>query len=441
MNKRSLNFLKKVSSALLAALLLSRGIVFALTEEAQDNRENAASQTGSLSRLLTSNNPDCYAVVETEGDTVRVRGRNAADPVYTVFIANKSVTARISENIRLESDGNFSSEMTLAPAESGYYLLYICSTSNKAMTYRLKYDDGGWSIPDNGLCEANAAKLERIIDTDPMAAAYYLSVTADKEEISQTLDKLKEIADGVCGDETDDYKKAYLLNRWVAKNVYYDHDAAASSVTLETVAVHNVLNTLRTTCAGFANTYSALLEAEGIRSVNLKGAAAAGKVTFETLTTGVENHEFTAFWYEKEKRWVYTDPCWSGVGSYENGKFTDNTPYDKYFDITGEALALDHRIDKAEERHYLKALEAADGSMTDTAPEILDPYREDETAIQSTDVFDVDDTELTEPQSVVSQPVQKPIESGNTAPYIMIGLTGVLIIGAGVILAVNKRKK
>ncbi|MCM1300065.1 MAG: transglutaminase-like domain-containing protein [Firmicutes bacterium] len=440
MNKRSKNFLWRVSSALLAALFLSQSLVFADITAAQE-QDDSFLQTGSLSRILTSNNPDCYAVIETEGDTVRVRGKNTADPVYTVFIVNKTVTARISENIRLESDGGFSSEMTLAPSEDGYYLLYIGMTSNKAMTYRLKYNNG-WSIPDNGLCEANAAKLERIIDTQPAAAAYYLSADADREEISQTLDKLKEIAEGVCGGENDDYKKAYLLNRWVAENIYYDHDAATNSVTLETVAVHNVLSTLRTTCAGFANTYSALLEVEGIRSVNLKGAAAAGQVTFETLTTGRENHEFTAFWYEKEKRWVYTDACWSGVGDYENGEFKNNTPYDKYFDITGEALALDHRIDKAEERHYLQALESVEDGAEETAPEVLDPYHYDETAAETTDVFEYfEDTEAADLSAAADRPDPKPIESGNIAPYIIIGLTGVLIIGAGIILAVNKRKK
>lgn len=436
--KRSYIFMKKMSSALLAVLFLCPSLVFAEAAAAAEEQGGALPETGSFSRILTSNNLDCHAIIETEGDTVRVSGINKADPVYTVFIVNKPITERLSENIRLNSDGSFSSEMTLAPKESGYYMLYIGMKSNKAMTYRLKYD-GGWSIPDNGLCEANAAKLENIIDTDPMAAAYYLSATADKEEISQTLDKLKEIAEGVCAGETEDYRKAYLLNRWVAENVYYDHDAAANSVTLETVAVHNVLTTLKTTCAGFANTYSALLEVEGIRSVNLKGAAAAGKVSFETLATGVENHEFTAFWYEKENRWVYVDPCWSGVGDYKNGEFINSVAYDKYFDITGEALALDHRADKAEERHYLKALEAVEEKSSETAPEVMDPYRSDETAPQT--AADFEDTEDFEPTPSTSNSRPKPIESGNIAPYIIIGLLGIMIIGAGIILASNKRKK
>lgn len=426
--------LKAFFAVTLAFLFIPQSFIFAeITSEGQEG----TLQSGSYSRIETTGNPECYAVIETDGDTVKTSGKNTRDPVRTVFITGKNAVNRLAENVRITSDGGFSSEITLTPTGEGYFMLYIVSNSNKAFTYLLHYDNG-WSIPDNGLCKANALKLENIIDTEPIAAAYYLSPTADKEEISQTLDKLKTIADGVCAGETDDYKKAYLLFRWMSENVYYDHDAATTSVTLETVAVHNVLTTLRTTCAGFANTYSALLETMGIRSVNLKGAAAAGENTFETLTTGRENHEFTAFWYEKEKRWVYADSCWGGVGNYENGEYKSNIPYDKYFDITGEALALDHRVDKVEERHYLKALEAVEEALQSSdSTELSDSSRLDETAVST------DKTETTShnPPAATDKPAPKPIETGNIAPYIIIGLMGVLIIGAGIILAVNKRKK
>lgn len=425
------NYKKFITAFFLVFALLSfsQNLIFA--ELTTAGQEGTASDTAGFSRIEATYNPDCNMVIETAGDTVKTTGKITRDHVRKIYILGTGASSSLSEDFKSASDGSFSSEITINPGVNGYFPLYIILESDKILSYRLQYKDG-WSVPDNGLCKANAARLENVITAEPIAAAYYLSVTADKEEISQTLDKLKTIVDGVCAGETDDYKKAYLLFRWVAENIYYDHDAAATSVTLETVAVHNVLSTLRTTCAGFANTYSALLETAGIRSVNLKGAAAAGQLTYETLPTGRENHEFTAFWYEKEQRWAYADPCWGGAGDYKNGEFTNGIAYDKYFDITGEALALDHRVDKAEERHYLKALEAVEaGSPLTQAPISSTPEGSPST----------EEADLTEDFPVTTQPAPKPIETGNIAPYIIIALMGVLIIGAGIILAINKRKK
>ncbi len=446
MNKRIQKFLAVFSAA---ALLLRGGGVFAEETAVSTDLSTQSSQNDSVMqgdgfvRLLTSNNPDFYAVIETDGDVIRVRGNAALAPITQIFITNDALSTGLTQSFKGTYEGEFSSEMTFKPVENGYYKLYFKLSTNRAMWFQLKYNDG-WCIPDNGLAVDNASKLQHITEADPMAAAYYISDSADKEEISQTLDKLKEIADGVCQGETDDYKKAYLLYCWVAENVYYDHEAAETSVTLETVAIHNVLDTLKTTCAGFANTYCALLEAEGIRSVNLKGAAVAGEITYDTLNTGRENHEFTAFWYEEQSRWVYADPCWGGAGNYIDGKFKPNILDNKYFDITSEAFALDHRVDRAEERHYFKALEAVNAGGTGSEPEVLDPHHYSETSDEGsgddTDFPDEDFTDNNAENTAANSP-QKPIESGNVAPYIILGLTGVLIIGVGIILAVNKRKK
>ena len=127
-------------------------------------------------------------------------------------------------------------------------------------------------------------------------------------------------------------------------------------VTNETVALCNVLETHRTVCAGYANIYSALLEAAGIQSVNLKGSTTTAGVTYEEFDTGVENHEWVAFWYPNENRWVYTDCTWDSGQYYEKGMYFDAPNKKKFFDITPLALTLDHRIDRAEQRFYFEAL-------------------------------------------------------------------------------------
>ena len=223
---------------------------------------------------------------------------------------------------------------------------------------------------------------------------------------------------------------------WIGDNIYYDHVAAETSVTMDTVAVHNVLERRRTTCAGFANTFSALLETAGIRSVNLKGAAVAGDITYPDLPTGTENHEFSAFWYEKEQRWVYCDACWTSNNHYRGEEYeTEINNRTKYFDVTGEAFALNHRIDKAEERFYTKALTALtpETKETETEPETeasTEKKTEKESAENTAGAITAADENKIEPDAET-----------NLAPYIILGLTGVMVIGAGIILAVQKNKK
>ena len=396
--------------------------------------------TGNFSRLVTSNNPDYYSVFETNGDTITARGVYKND--IPVGIAINGVKANVK--FHAESDGSYTAELSYTPISKGYYIIYISFESGAIIDYIMKYSDG-WYFPDNTLGRLNDSKLEKPYEAAPEAAVYYISATADKNEVESALAQLDSIVNEVCGDETDDYKKAYLLNRWMADNIYYDHDAAETSVTLDTVAIYNVLDRHRTTCAGFANTYSALLEAAGIRSLNLKGAAATGEITYDQLPETAENHEFSAFWYEKQNRWVYADACWSGAGDYRGGSTTQRITYDKYFDISSEAFSLNHRIDRAEERFYGKALEVLDQGNLDA-----ESTTEAETEASQTDSESSESSEAVTNSPVTvsssSQPnTNNSQENGETkqniTPFVIIGLTGVFVIAAGIILAVNKRKK
>lgn len=459
MNKKFFTFNKKLNTFFAAVIALSFLFSSFSASVFADNTQNTQTESaatssneeeelvfGRLSHLVTTNNPDNYAVIDTEGDKITVRGKFTSDNPFMIDIFDTSCQ---SNDFKREGGGAFSGELICKPLENGYYNFYIGFDSKLAMTYLLKYDEKGWHIPDNNLNAKNAEKLKHIREADPMAAAYYISPTADKQQIKDTMEKIEAIAHQVCDGVEDDYQKAYLLNRWIADNIYYDHDAAETEVTIETVALCNVLDLHRTTCAGYANLLCALLEVEGIRSVNLKGAAVAGDITYETLTTGGENHEFSAFWYEKQQRWVYADACWSGAGDYKNGKYENNTTYDKYFDVTGEAFSLNHRIDKVEERHYTKALEALEqqtAAVSSDNTETADTTPSSETA---------EITENTSKPTITAEPVTKDSsneqnpsnpnndkkEDGfNTVLCVIICVIGAFIIVLGVILAVKRKK-
>lgn len=386
--------------------------------------------------LITSYDPDNYAKLSLESDTINVSGKFTDDIVTGVGVNCKNET---NYEFHVDDSGEFVASITAAPIDKNYagcdYSFYIVFNSGLAYYYTLEYDKG-WRVPDNGLCAANEAKFDNIVTAEPLACAYYISESADPNEIELACEELERIVDEVCADEEDDYKKAYLLNRWVGENIAYDHDAAETAVTMNTIAVYNVLTNRRTTCAGFANTYSALLETAGIRSVNLKGAAAAGDITYETLATGTENHEFSAFWYEKEQRWVYTDPCWTSLSSYKNGAFSFGDTYGKYFDISGEAFALDHRIDKAEERNYLSALEALlnDGETIETQTDAAEDTAETAETAEASNTEQSEEPEQSEGPAEESDPDDLP-----KVLFIIAGALGAAILVLGIILAVKSK--
>lgn len=378
-------------------------------------------------RFIITKNPDCYAEITIDGNHFTVDGKVTDDPVKSVKFSVNAVEMTNYEFSSDPDDHTFHAEFDAQLAE-GWCNFWLVGESNLVKSYRIQCDEKGWGFPDNGLAEANAEKLNHIQTAAPAASAYYLSQTADPEEIEWTLAELERIVQEVCGDEQDDYKKAWLLFRWEVDNIYYDHDAAETEVTLDTIAVHNVLERSRSTCAGYSNTYCALLETAGIRSVNLKGAAVAGEVSYEELLTAGENHEFTAFWYEKENRWAYVDPTWGSNGDYRNGEYTyEYPPSCEYFDVSDEAFALHHRIDKVEERNYTGALEvdvegAEEPVLTSEAPEKTEPAET-----------------TTLPAPVTTTQSSETAGSNNFIIYIVIGAVGVIIVVLGIILALKKK--
>ncbi len=392
-------------------------------------------ETGERYHLVTSNYKDGFMTLDTEGDRIKISGVFKNDFPKSIAIMGADPS---DERLRTESDGSFSGEIVCTPFDNAYYYLKITFDSRLIYTYTLKYNDG-WSIPDNGIAQANKLKFINIDAAPPLAAAYYLSAEGDRAEAEETLSELERIVDEVCGDETDDYVKAMKLIDWIGTNICYDHDAADTSVTMDTVAVHNVLERRRTTCAGFANTFSALLEIAGIRSVNLKGAAVAGEITYDMLPTGTENHEFSAFWYRAEKRWVYCDACWTSNSSYRDGEYKyEISGGTKYFDVTEEAFALNHRIDKIEERFYTQALAALDGEPAQTETEKEETSEKEKETSENAQVTVREET--SETRSDVSAPIKEEKSGGDFAFYIIIGLLGAAVIGTGIVLAVNKRK-
>ncbi len=381
--------------------------------------------------LRTSYNPECYSLFEISGNTLYAKGRYVSDRIKKLYFAGAE-EASGSYKMSIDADGSYEAEITL-PQGYRYTTLAVELKSGAAFGYRI-YCDNGFYFPDNGLSETNRTVFDNIIDASPESVGYYISRNADPAEIATVQEQIKLISDSVVEGIDGDYEKARALALYVAGHFYYDHDARAESVTETNVVLYEVLKTSRTVCTGFADLYCALLQAQGIDAVNIKGGSTGGDIEYENLTDGVQNHEFTAFYLEAEERWVWVDSCWNGSGDYRGGEYVKDKPHEKFFDISDEALALDHRADYAERRRFFEA-KAAEPAVTEEAPT--------ETEAVTKNTVPEETTAPEKPQkTTVSDTKPEETAEDNTALVIIAAVLGVLVLGAGaavvIILKGNK---
>lgn len=366
--------------------------------------------------LRTSYNPESYSLFEINGNVLYAKGRYTDDRVKKLYFAGAE-EASGSYKMSIASDGSYEAEITL-PQGYRYTTLAVQLKSGAVFGYRI-YCDNGFYFPDNGLAETNRAVFDNIITASPESVGYYISHNADAAEIATVQEQIKLISDSVTEGIDSDYEKARALALYVAGRFYYDHDAKAESVTETNVVLYEVLKTSRTVCTGFADLYCALLQAQGIDAVNIKGGSTGGEIEYENLTDGVQNHEFTAFYHKAEERWVWVDSCWNGSGDYRNGEYIEDKPHEKFFDISDEALALDHRADYAERRLFFEAKAA-------------EPQKTEKTTAETTSVTgDTLPEETTAPEKTQETPVED-----NTLLVIIAAVLGMLVLGAGIAVAI-----
>lgn len=376
--------------------------------------------------LRTSYNPESYSLFEINGNVLYAKGRYTDDRVKKLYFAGAE-EASGSYKMSIASDGSYEAEITL-PQGYRYTTLAVQLKSGAVFGYRI-YCDNGFYFPDNGLAETNRAVFDNIITASPESVGYYISHNADAAEIATVQEQIKLISDSVTEGIDSDYEKARALALYVAGRFYYDHDAKAESVTETNVVLYEVLKTSRTVCTGFADLYCALLQAQGIDAVNIKGGSTGGEIEYENLTDGVQNHEFTAFYHKAEERWVWVDSCWNGSGDYRNGEYIEDKPHEKFFDISDEALALDHRADYAERRLFFEAKAA-------------EPQKTEKTTAETTSVTgDTLPEETTAPEKtqettvLPEKPQETPVED-NTLLVIIAAVLGMLVLGAGIAVAI-----
>lgn len=417
---------KAVVFSVVLALMLA--IVFPINAYAAEDRFGVSR----TNLLRTSYNPNRYSLFQADGDTIYARGKYADDRIKKIFIPNYE-DAITGYKMSIEGDGSYEAEITCSTTME-YECIAIELNSGEILAYEMCYDKG-WFFPDNGLSDKNRKVFDNITNASPESVGYYMSETADAYEIEVVKEQIKLISDSVVDGIESDYEKARALCRYVADHFYYDCDARDTSVTESNVALLNILKTSKTICIGFADLYCALLQAQGIDAVNIVGGSTGLSVDMDDLPHGVQNHEFTAFFYEAENRWVWVDSCWCGSGEYRNGEYIEDNTHEKYFDISDEALAADHRADYAQRRDFFNAKaseKVATQTTSNTEPiELTMPHEKSVTSAATSEP----------PEEITEEQEKEPAQSDDTVLYIIAAVLGAAVLAVLIALIKITRKK
>lgn len=137
---------------------------------------------------------------------------------------------------------------------------------------------------------------------------------------------------------TDDLARARAINRWVAKNIWYDNDSLAvindpDDRSFRDQNAKFVLDNKLAVCEGYSNLTVALLRAVDIPA---------------DTVSGNNNDPVGHIWLRAyvNDRWINMDPTWDSNNEYRNGKFgQQREPSIRWFDVPDDRFNRSHVAD------------------------------------------------------------------------------------------------
>lgn len=215
----------------------------------------------------------------------------------------------------------------------------------------------GTFTPIEEIFERNAEKLADLPLCGQAVLDEYISPRSDAAERAEVLRQVKALSDEICAGCETDAERLYAICDWVSRNIYYDYDARNNQVTAEVVCLKNVLETKRTTCAGYSTFTAALCGAQGIVCVDLRGGSSSEGWKRSQLPDAPINHEWNGAVIDE--KWVFCDTTWASQNTYENGAFFQNEPLTPfYYGADFGQMSIEHRIDIAEFRDFYGIFES-----------------------------------------------------------------------------------
>lgn len=203
--------------------------------------------------------------------------------------------------------------------------------------------------------ENNRRKLDEIMEYGDEFCSGYVSTKRDIKLHKEILSELRALSDEICVGAETDIEKVKKIEYWVADNLYYNHDAAETSVTAEVISLENVLETKTATCAGYSNLFSALCNMQDIYCVNLRGGTYVKGYSPDNLLSVPMNHEWNAVRIDGE--WLFIDTTWLSNNRYRGGEYIRSETMDtEYTDMDFEFMSYEHRIDLADYRDFASSI-------------------------------------------------------------------------------------
>jgi hypothetical protein len=328
--------------------------------------------------MRTTLDPTRWSEFTADGDTITAQGFCRNDAVIG-FALTDADFFDFDAHFDNDSDDSYTAQFTGIP-ESDTAFIELQLQSGLELRYIVHYSqEFGWYFPEHeGLAQSNVHIIENHEQIRPEITVQYLAgENATLEDVEEVLEEITTLTQIVTAGLNDDYDKARAISEWVSENIYYDHLASTTDVDLETVALSSVLRTRRGICSAYANLTAAMYQAAGLKSVTVIGSAMYLS-DFDTLMTDTNRHEWTAFFYEAQNRWVTADTGWDSFNRYDDNGFTSRTAPKRYFDITPLALAQNHRAIKAEYRDYFGAAEGENPYLGSDSGSITIPEEQEQ---------------------------------------------------------------
>lgn len=138
---------------------------------------------------------------------------------------------------------------------------------------------------------------------------YFNGVTL--EEAVQSNQEIDETARALVGNEQNSTKKAYLIYRWIARNIKYDYDkASALSKGTDKISSGSIVafNTRKGICFDYSCLYISMCRAVGLKVRLITGVAYSG--------TAWGDHAWNQVYSPEEGRWINVDTTFGSNGYY-----------------------------------------------------------------------------------------------------------------------------
>jgi transglutaminase-like putative cysteine protease len=202
--------------------------------------------------------------------------------------------------------------------------------------FRLIVEGSKWNFAASAVYEANKS----LFPTNSKPSDY---LNPDKDIHSKHA-AIVNLARRITRNCRNDYEMARAIHDWVARNIYYDYDALASSPNNYPKGAMDVLMSGKTLCGGFANLTAALLRSIGIPCRAVAGYSASNGIWTDENINADPNHAWNEAYVAE--RWLIMDVAWDCEMSFRNSLYERGAGLRdrRYFDPSLESFSIDHRI-------------------------------------------------------------------------------------------------